>query len=218
MMIKAEGEFTKSLWSEHLYKKMLHHPFTKGLQCGDLSKKAFRHYLRQDVLYLKDDLKAFKNLTKRLENAKQRKFFKSTCKDLIGFEQAFEDELLKKFKIKKARKKSKVIKKYTSFLLKTSRNEDIFYVYCTLLPCFWVYSNVGLGIYKKSTKDNPYSEWIEFYKDDAFLKRVCKFIQIVEFESKKLSKKELKKAKRFFKKSSHYELAFFDEAIKKGKR
>ncbi len=216
-MIEPKGKFTTNLWSESLYKQMLTHPFAKGLQNGDLPKKTFRHYLRQDALYLKDDLRAFETLAKRLKKGKQKSFFKQICKDLVELERLFDKELLKKFHAKKAHKKSKIIKKYTSFLLKTSLHKHVFYAYCALLPCFWLYSNVGLKIYKKSVQNNPYEDWIEFYKDEEFLKYTKKFIKIVEKSSKYLSKKELKEAKKFFVKSCKFELAFFDEAIKKGK-
>ncbi len=215
--LEEHPKFTAKLWSKHLYKKMLAHEFSKGLQKGTLSKKAFRHYLSQDILYLKDDLRAFENLAKRLKKGKQKSFFKQICKDLVELEKVFDKELLKKFNTKKAHKKSKVIKKYTSFLLKTSLHEQVFYIYCALLPCFWLYGKVGLSIYQKSVKNNPYADWIEFYKDEEFLTYTKKFIKIVEKSSKHLSKKELKNAKRFFIKSCKFELAFFDEAIKKGK-
>ncbi len=218
-MIKTAGDFTCKLWKDvnPIYKKMLVHPFIKGLQKGDLSKKAFKYYLSQDILYLKDDLKAFKNLTKKIKNKKHKKFFKNLQKDMIIFEEMFEFEHLKKLHVKKAKQKSKVIKKYTSFLLKTSKNSSTFYALCALLPCFWLYSAVGLEVYKKAKKQNRYKDWIEFYKDEKLIKQINIFIKIVEKEAQNLNKKERKKARKYFLKSSFFELAFFDESIKKGK-
>ncbi len=215
--MKPSGKFTCKLWKEvkPIYKELLKHPFIQGLQNGSLDKSAFKYYIAQDMLYLKDDATSFKNLTKKLQNDLHVKFFSDIQKDMIAYEIELEKEFIKAFKIKKAKKKSFVIKKYTSFLLKTSKHKRPFYAMCALLPCFWLYSAVGLKVHKKSKSKNPYKKWIEYYKDEKLLLQVDTFIKIVENEAKKMTKKELKKARKYFLKSSYYELAFFNEAIRK---
>lgn len=217
-MIRVAGDFTASLWKEvkPIYKKMLNHPFSKGLQKASLDKKAFNHYLSQDILYLKDDAKAMKNVAKKEKNPTYKEFFLKMQDDMIVLEKMLEKRLLKKFKTKKAKQKSKVIKKYTSFLVQTSKHEDIFYAYSALLPCFWLYSAVGIKIYKKSKKSNPYRDWIEFYNGKEIITYTNLFIKIVENYASNLTKKQRKKMKQYFLKSSKYELAFFNEAIKIG--
>lgn len=214
MKIKIAGNFTASLWKEvkPIYKSMVNHPFSRGLQNGTLNKKAFKHYLSQDILYLKDDGKMMENLAKKAKE--NRKFFKQMSGEIVALEKVFEKRLLKKFGVKKAKKKSKVIKKYTSYLLFNSLHEPFYVGIAAALPCFWLYSAVGLKIHKKSKTKNPYSPWIGFYKDKEVIKSVNDFINIVENVSLNLTKKEKSKMKKAFIKSSKYELEFFTEAIK----
>ena len=49
-------KFTESLWVSigHIYDKILKHPFIQGLTDGSLDEEAFRFYVIQDALYLKD--------------------------------------------------------------------------------------------------------------------------------------------------------------------
>lgn len=218
-MIKCAGDFTALMWKEVLpiYEKMINHPFSKGLQNSTLSKTAFSHYLSQDILYLNDDKKAMLILSKRIKQKKQKTFFYKMHEDIVNLEVYFNQKLLKKFRVKKAKKKSKVIKKYTSFLLKTSKHKSIPLALASLLPCFWLYSEVGLKIYKNSRKNNTYDDWIKFYNDKEFLKYTNNFIHIVEKSASNLFHKEQKKMIKYFLKSSKFELDFFDEAIKEGK-
>jgi thiaminase/transcriptional activator TenA len=37
-----------------------------------------------------------------------------------------------------------------------------------LLPCFWLYWDVGTTIAKTAAADNPYRAWIDTYADDGF--------------------------------------------------
>lgn len=219
-MIKTAGEFTSSLKKEvkPIYKKLLKHPFSKGLQNGTLKKSAFRHYLSQDILYLRDDYLSIKNISKRIKNKKQKAFFHKISKEMLELEVIFTKKLLKKFKTKKAKKKSKVIKAYGDFLVNSSKNSSVNCSLASLLPCFWLYSAVGLKIHKKAKKQNQYKEWIEFYYDAELIKNVNYFIKIVEKRASKLSKNKQNKMKKYFLKASKYELDFFNEAIKIGEK
>lgn len=214
-MIKIAGDFTANLWQDIsvIYQKMINHQFSISLQNSSLKKQAFSHYLSQDILYLKDDKKAMLIIAKRIKPKKQKEFFYKMHRDLIELETVFSQKLLKKFRVKKAKKKSKVIKKYTKFLLNSSKHKPLPYALATLLPCFWLYSAVGIEIYAKSQKNNIYSDWIEFYNDKEFIKYVNYFIHVVEKTALGLPQKKRNKMRKYFIASAQFELDFFDEAI-----
>jgi thiaminase/transcriptional activator TenA len=48
--------FTESLWESigEIYLKILKHPFIQGLTDGSLNEEAFRFYVIQDALYLRE--------------------------------------------------------------------------------------------------------------------------------------------------------------------
>ncbi len=218
--IRIAGSFTSSLWQavEPIYGELLCHPFAGGLKAGTLPPGAFRHYLAQDILYLKEDARAMLQVSKRLKNGEHSACFKAMFQGMIELERVFDEELLNAFKTKRAGKKSKTISQYGKFLIKSSHRASLPCALCALLPCFWLYSAVGLEIYEGAERDNPYAPWIDFYNDEEMIKYVNVFIQIVEDIAQGASKKEKKQMKKYFLQASQYELAFFNEAIKMGKK
>ncbi|MBA2313304.1 MAG: thiaminase II, partial [Actinobacteria bacterium] len=59
--------FTDQLWAsiEDIYKKILVHPFVGGLIDGSLNQQAFRFYVVQDALYLREYARALSLLAAR---------------------------------------------------------------------------------------------------------------------------------------------------------
>ena len=41
-------------------------------------------------------------------------------------------------------------------------------VLAALLPCFWIYAEVGKDIVSKSVPNNPYQAWIDTYAGEEF--------------------------------------------------
>ena len=56
---------------------------------------------------------------------------------------------------------------YTSFLLATAYHEPWEVLLAALLPCFWLYWDVGKAIAREAGADNPYRAWIDTYADEA---------------------------------------------------
>ena len=57
---------------------------------------------------------------------------------------------------------------YTSFLLATAYHEPWEVLMAALLPCFWIYWDVGNAIAREAAADNPYRAWIDTYSDEGF--------------------------------------------------
>ena len=57
---------------------------------------------------------------------------------------------------------------YASFLLATAFREPLPVVVAALLPCFWVYREVGTHIHGQARADNPYRAWIDTYAGEDF--------------------------------------------------
>ena len=49
-----------------------------------------------------------------------------------------------------------------------------------LLPCFWIYWDVGSRIARHAAPDNPYRAWIDTYADEAFGEAVRSVIGITD--------------------------------------
>ena len=57
---------------------------------------------------------------------------------------------------------------YTSYLVATAWSAPYPVAVAALLPCFWIYAEVGRDIHARSVAGNPYQAWIATYADEEF--------------------------------------------------
>ncbi len=50
---------------------------------------------------------------------------------------------------------------YTSYLVATAWSRSYPVVLASLLPCFWIYAEVGKDIVNNSAPNNPYQAWVD---------------------------------------------------------
>ena len=82
----------------------------------------------------------------------------------------------------------------------------------SLLPCFWVYEDVGKYISNSSVELNPYSKWISAYSNKEFTKSVNLMIKITNQSLAGKTQTEVDEAIKIFKTSTNFELKFWDDA------
>lgn len=212
--MEAVGIFTKKLWKTILpiYNQIISSGFVKQLATGTLEKEYFAHYLSQDVLYVKEDAVAFGNIKNKAPNEDEKQFFHLLQQDGLEMEKVLQQEYLDYFQIDVAKKKSATIQAYTDFLLFHSTKSPYSIGISALLPCFWVYSQVGKAIAKNSNPDNSYQKWIATYMGDAYAEYTRKFIEIVEQNAKNATEDTKQKMQEVFVQATQYELSFFEES------
>ena len=69
---------------------------------------------------------------------------------------------------------------YSSFLLANAWSKSYPVALAGLLPCFWIYAEVGRDIIGRAAKNNPYDSWIATYAGDEFHTLVREVIAIVD--------------------------------------
>ena len=65
---------------------------------------------------------------------------------------------------------------YVAWLLATAYAEPYEVVLGALLPCFWIYAEVGRDIFSRAKSDNPYRAWIDTYAGEEFGEAVAAMI------------------------------------------
>jgi len=215
--MKPQGNFTSSLWEavQDIYTALINHPFVNQLAEGTLLPHCFAHYLSQDILYIRDDSYALEKLSDRAPTTSEQDFFKSLASDGILIEQELHHYFLKHFNVAEAEKKSPVIDKYTHFLIDHSEKSSYCIAATALLPCFWVYNEVGKHIITHTVKNNVYQKWIDTYRGGEYEVYTKNFIQLVERLAEKATENERKLMREAFVKAAEFELRFFEESISK---
>lgn len=214
--MKAAGKHTQNMWDAiiPIYEETITHPFVLLLANGSLKEKNFAHYLAQDILYLKDDNLALDIAAEKAPNKSEKAFFHKLAKDGLDIERALHDEFLKHFNVQAAEKKSPVIEKYTSFLVRHSKESDYAVALSALLPCFWVYTCIGNHILSIAKENNPYQMWIDTYHSEEYEQYTQRFIDIVEHLASEADESLQKEMMDAFILSTQYELDFFEESMK----
>lgn len=166
--------FTQAAWQRNqaLYKNTLALPFNQELANGTLSKEAFCHYVIQDSHYLEAYGRALAVCAAKAFSADEIILFTESAKVAIVVERSLHDSFMQAFNVSKEQFETTPLTlachHYTSYLTATAWSESYPVVLASLLPCFWIYAEVGKDIVNKTVANNPYQAWIDTYSGEEF--------------------------------------------------
>ncbi len=209
-------KFTEKLWEtiKPVYSEILNHPFNQKLMTGTLDKAPFQFYIRQDSLYLHDFGRALAMMAARSLEAEKLQQFAKFAEGAVVVEKALHEQYFREFEIPEAGFKSPTCLHYTSFLLAKTAYEEYETGMAALLPCFWVYREVGHYIYQNAGSDNPYQAWIDTYSGEEFSELVDKALVITDEIAADTSSGTRNKMEEAFVYSTRLEWMFWDSAYR----
>lgn len=171
-------KWSEKVWGDArpLIDKIKQQPFLQELAAGTLPEDVFRFYISQDEKYLDVYTRTLAHIASRLPDNADVATFLSFGLDGI----AAEKELHASFNPDATIVMSAACKFYTSFL-RSHSSSDIAVEAAAVLPCFWVYLEVGKYILSIARLDgNPYRAWVEAYSDPAFDISTAKAIDVCD--------------------------------------
>ncbi len=209
--------FTDQLWQEieHIYRNILELPFNRELMNGSLDEEIFVFYLKQDSYYLADFTRALSLTGLRAEQMEHVEDFLGFALGAVKVERALHEHYFEQFQVPRQIEKSPTCFNYTNFLLRTASLNSLPEAVAAVLPCFWIYREVGHYISERASADNPYSDWIETYSSEAFSEDVDRAIEITDEIAKSASTRQHSKMKRVFGYSTRLEWMFWESAYRK---
>ena len=178
--------FTQLLWQKNtaLYEQILNLPFNQELAAGTLAPEAFCHYVIQDAHYLLAYGRALAVAAAKAYDADDVMQFSEAAKIAIVVERSLHNDFMTAFNVSKETFESTPLTlachHYTSFLTATAWSESYPVVLAALLPCFWIYAEVGRAIVSQSMPNNPYQAWIDTYAGEEFHTAVRNVIATVD--------------------------------------
>lgn len=200
---------------EPLLERIYLHPFNQQLASGVLAEEKFIDYLQQDSLYLADFSRALAITASRLELHSHVQQFLQFALDAINAERELHGNYLSLFSRGDASHEPQNLAcfTYTNYLLKMACLAPVEEAVASLLPCFYIYHQVGMQMAKQASPDNPYYQWITPYSGDLFQTSVNKMISIVNTLAQTTSQPLQTKMIAAFKKSSQLEWIFWSAAF-----
>jgi thiaminase/transcriptional activator TenA len=193
-------------------------PFNRELAAGSLSEDRFRFYMIQDALYLEDYSRALAAAAAKAPESAARQCFAVASEEALVVERALHAGFFERFGVSAeeaaAAEPSPTCAAYTNFLLAAAHVGSYGELVAAILPCFWIYWDVGLEIAKESGPDNPYAAWVETYSDEAFGEQVKAVIAIADRTADAAAAAERARMMAAFKRSTQYEWMFWDSAYR----
>lgn len=188
-------------------------PFNRELAAGTLDEARFRCYIEQDALYLDQYARILVMAGARGPDGATLRLFGECALEAVAVEQALHAQYLTRFGAGAApAEPSPDCLSYTSFLLATAYHETWEVLMAALLPCFWIYWDVGNAIAREAASDNKYRAWIDTYSDAGFGDAVRAVIAATDKAAADATDKIRDRMMTAFIRSSQYEYLFWDGA------
>lgn len=209
--------FTDTLWASitGIYQAIIHHPFNEELAQGTLPREKFAFYMQQDALYLADFARALATMAGRSHNEEEILLFVRFAEGAAVVERALHHTYFLEFGIDTpTRQQSPACFAYTNFLLATTACRSYEEGMAALLPCFWIYREVGNDIYRRAASNNPYQKWIDTYAGQEFSESVDRAIALTDALANRASETSKARMREAFVYSSRLEWMFWDSAYR----
>ena len=209
-------KFSREAWDAvaPLYQKVLEHPFNRELSEGTLEKPRFQFYMKQDSLYLVDFARALAIAASKAETPEDIVLLLDFSKGAIVAERGLHQHYFELFDIQLDVEKAPGCFSYTNFLISTCTHKSYAEGIAALLPCFWIYREVGLHIHSQASEANPYQKWIDTYSGDEFSKIVDDAIDLTDRVADKVNPEQREQMLNAFVLSTRLEWMFWESAYR----
>ncbi|WP_167131422.1 bifunctional hydroxymethylpyrimidine kinase/phosphomethylpyrimidine kinase [Paramicrobacterium chengjingii] len=187
--------------------------FITGLVDGSLEMDAFRHYLVQDTLYLRDYSRMLATASALAPTTSEQEFWASGALNALAGETAVHAHFLGDLSIVDAASKAPATTAYTDHLAATATRESYAVLIAALLPCYWIYVDVGTRMLPNAVRDTPYMPWLSTYEDPTFSEASARAIEIVSRCAAETDAATRDRMWRAFRVSAEHELRFFAEPL-----
>ncbi|WP_054949980.1 thiaminase II [Numidum massiliense] len=203
------------------WEKGLRHPFVMGIVNGNLPLDTFKFYILQDIYYLKHFGKVHAMAAVQADDFRITAFLAEKAKttaeaELTVHKQHAEalgitDEEMAQFK------PAPTAYAYTSHMYRAALSGRLSETIAALLPCYWLYGEIG-EINKEAQPQEPlYANWIRTYASDWFQQGVQEFVDLFDRLAEGASVAEKARMQEQFVIATEWELAFWEMAYTKEK-
>jgi len=210
------NSFTGELWQgiTDIYDAILAHPFLAGLTDGSLSPDAFAFYVVQDALYLQRYAETLAAVASRAPDSAGTEMFARHAAGIVDVELSLHDTLLADLGIDSASldvaEPAPTTLAYTSYLLATARGGSYAEGVGVVLPCYWIYWEVGKHLLERGSPDPRYQKWIDTYSGEEFGDVVRDVLAVTDKMGPDLAPYERERVRQHFRVTSRYEWMFWD--------
>ena len=216
----SAGTFTDELWNANrdLYQQILRHPFLQGMVSGALDRRTFARYLMQDAYYLREFAVALRAVAAHAPRKEWAALLEQHAQDSLDEELTLHQSVLKEYGVSA----DEIVQMepppdafaYTSYIVATAHRGSFGEAMSALLPCYWIYREVGKDLKKQGAPDPTYQKWIDAYASPAYSHSVDEVLAIVNQVAEEADPSERARMQDRFHRGFQYEWMFWDAAYR----
>ncbi|TFB54833.1 bifunctional hydroxymethylpyrimidine kinase/phosphomethylpyrimidine kinase [Cryobacterium sp. TMT1-62] len=183
-------------------------PFIRALGDGSLNRDAFIWYLAQDALYLRDYARMLAVASRLAPTATEQAFWAASAHGAIAAELDLHSSWIAEETLTGVQP-SDTTTAYLNHLSTAGASGDYGVLAAALLPCFWMYQDVGTRLYPLSHDAHPYRSWLDTYADEEFAASTARAIKFVTAAAAAAAEPARRRMAQAFRASAAHEREFF---------
>lgn len=205
--------------TEKSWEMSLKHPFVMGIVNGDLPLDTFKYYLLQDIYYLKHYAKVhalaaaqtddFHHTSMLAEKARRTAQAELTVHEAHAEQLNITEEDMKNFR------PAPTAYGYTSHLYRAALSGSFAQTIAALLPCYWLYADIGKTYENANPKEQIYQNWLDMYSGEFFQTSTQEMVDLLNEYAEGATEEEKEKITEQFVLAKEYELAFWEMSYTK---
>jgi len=213
--------FAAECWESiaSIYGAIIEHPFIQGLADGTLARESFEFYAVQDALYLREFARSLAITAARAPRDEWIIMFSEHAAGALKVERTLHESFFKDFGLTPAAVSSTALAPanlaYTSYLIAVAYGAPFHEAIAALLPCYWIYWEVGKYLEGKGSPNPLYKRWIATYASAEFGALVTAVIEAADQTAAQLRPDERERMRRHFVATSRYEWMFWEMAYRR---
>lgn len=208
--------FRGRMWAamQDIFARILRHPFVTGLTDGSLPRNAFAYYVVQDAHYLRDYARALALVGAKAPDEPTIAMFADHARGAIEVERALHTGLFRDMGMTSDDVRGTPVAPttlaYTSYLLRACHQGSFAEGLAAVLPCYWIYAEVGAALLARSSPDPLFARWIATYGGEEFGRIVADVLALVDRVGEVASATEQAAMRDHVITTARYEWMFWD--------
>jgi len=205
--------------SERVWRAVENHPFLRELHAGTLPMDRFIYFIKQDYVYLLDFAQVLCQGAAKSPDLETLSLFARHALGAVEVERGFHASFGRSLGLSREQldctPKGPVTRAYIDHLQSVARSASLGEIVAALLPCYWIYGEVGRRLYKtRPSKPKIYRQWIEIYAAESFWQPVREQIRLMDTLAAQATSGERRLMSEHFLVSSRYEFMFWQQAYR----
>ncbi|MFJ2621055.1 bifunctional hydroxymethylpyrimidine kinase/phosphomethylpyrimidine kinase [Glutamicibacter sp. NPDC087344] len=180
--------------------------FITELADGSLEREKFDYYLAQDALYLQRYAQVLAQASALADELDSQRFWAKGAGEILEGEL----QLHRSHLGQGLANPSATTLNYVNHL--SSCTGSYPELIAAILPCYWLYQDIGKRLAAANHAGHPYGDWLKTYASVEFDESTAQAIELVRDAWKRADGAQRERMRQAFIRSSQHELAFFAQA------